>query len=119
MIKGPFYIFLFYFLGELLSKLIHGFIPGNVLGMVLLFLALHFRILNPENVRSTATIITKNMAIFFVPVAVGLMVYAGFFAKSLAIIILAIGGSTILTILTVGWIYQSFEKKSKSKTEIK
>lgn len=113
MIKGSFYILLFYFLGEMLSKLIHGFIPGSVLGMVLLFLALFFKILDPENVRSTATTITKNMAVFFVPAGVGLMVYAGLLSKSLLAITLAIAGSTVLTIVTVAIIQEQMEKRKK------
>lgn len=117
MIKGSFYILLFYFLGELVSKLIHGFIPGSVLGMILLFLALFFKLLKPENVKSTATTITKNMAVFFIPAAVGLMAYATLFAKSLLIISLAIGGSTILTILTVSFIQEGFEKRKKKGAE--
>lgn len=113
MIKGSFYILLFYFLGEMLSKLIHGFIPGSVLGMVLLFLALFFKILNPENVRSAATTITKNMAVFFVPAGVGLMVYARLLSKSLLAITLAIAGSTVLTIITVAIIQEQMEKRNK------
>ena len=115
MIKGSFYILLFYFLGELLSKLIHGFIPGSVLGMILLFLALFFKILHPENVRSVSLTITKNMALFFVPASVGLMVYAGVLSKSLLAITLAIAGSTILTITTVALVQERFEKKKKQR----
>lgn len=113
MIKGSFYILLFYFLGELLSKCMHGFIPGSVLGMVLLFLALYFKLLPSNNVKDVATSITKNMAVFFVPAAVGLMAYASVFTSSLAIIVLAIGGSTILTILTVSFVQQTFENRKK------
>ena len=111
MIKGSFYILLFYFLGEMLSLLIHGFIPGSVLGMVFLFLSLFFKVLNPENVKNTATVITKNMAVFFVPAAVGLMAYFDLLSNSLLAIALAIGISTILTMVTVAMVQEQFEKK--------
>lgn len=117
MIKGSFYILLFYFLGELISKAISGFIPGSVIGMILLFCALYFKLLNPENVKGVATSITKNMAVFFIPAAVGLMVYASLFAKSLLTILFAIGGSTILTIITVALLQERFEKKKNIKKE--
>ncbi|MCE5332578.1 MAG: CidA/LrgA family protein [Bacteroidales bacterium] len=113
MVKGSFYILLFYFLGELLSKLIHGFIPGSVLGMILLFLALFFKILDPEKVRSVATSITKNMAVFFVPAGVGLMVYAELVSNSLVAIVAAITVSTVLTIITVALIQEGLEKRRK------
>jgi len=110
MIKGSFYILFFYFLGEMLSLLIHGFIPGSVLGMILLFLCLFFKLIKPENVKDVATVITKNMAVFFVPVCVGLMVNAELFSKSLVIIMASIFVSTILTIITVSLIQENFEK---------
>ncbi len=111
MIKGSFFILLFYFIGEILSHLIHGFVPGSVLGMILLFLALFFKILKPEYVKDTATVITKNMAVFFVPAGVGLMVYAELFSKSLVTILTAIAISTILTIATVALIQENLEKR--------
>lgn len=111
MIKGSFFILLFYFLGELLGLLIHGFIPGSVIGMILLFLSLYFKILNPEKVKKTATVITKNMAIFFVPAAVGLMAYFEFVSQSLLAIVFAIGVSTVLTIVTVALVQEKMEKR--------
>jgi holin-like protein len=115
MIKGSFYILLFYFLGEMFSFLIHGFIPGSVIGMILLFLCLFFKILKPDNIKDVSTVITKNMAVFFVPAGVGLMVYVELFSKSMATIITAIAVSTVLTIITVGLIQESFEKSRTRK----
>ena len=115
MIKGSFYILLFYFLGEMLSLLIHGFIPGSVLGMILLFMSLFFKIIKPEYVRDVATVITKNMAVFFIPACVGLMVFAKLFSTSLVTIISAISVSTILTIITVALIQEYFEKRRLKK----
>lgn len=115
MIKGSFFILLFYFLGEMVSLLIHGFIPGSVIGMILLFLCLFFKIIKPDNVRDVATVITKNMAVFFVPAGVGLMVYVELFSKSLFTIITAIAISTVLTIITVALIQENFEKHRTKK----
>jgi len=118
MIKGSFYILFFYFLGEMLSLLIDGFIPGSVIGMILLFLSLFFKILNPENVRSTATVITKNMAVFFVPAAVGLMAYVEVVSRFFMAIIAAISISTVLTIVTVALVQENMEKRhSKGEPE--
>ena len=111
MIKGSFFILLFYFLGEMLSLLLHGFIPGSVLGMILLFVCLYLRIVKPDNVKGVATVITKNMAVFFVPAGVGLMAYAELLSKSLFTILAAIAVSTVLTIATVAIIQDNFEKR--------
>jgi holin-like protein len=113
MIKGLFYILFFYFLGELVSLFIHGFIPGSIIGMVLLFLSLYFKLLNPDKVRAAATTITKNMAVFFVPAAVGLMAYWGLVSRNLPAIVLAISGSTVLTMATVALIQDKLEKRRR------
>lgn len=113
MIKGSFYILFFYFVGELLSLLVKGFLPGSIIGMLLLFLCLYFKVLNPENVRSAATTITKNMAVFFVPAAVGLMAYWKLVADNLTAIVVAIVVSTLLTLGTVALVQEKLEKRRK------
>ncbi len=113
MIKGLFYILLFYFLGELLSMAIDSFIPGSVLGMLLLFVSLFFGIVKPESVKDTATVITKNMSVFFVPAAVGLMAYFELLSQSFVAIILAITVSTVLTIVAVALVQEYIEKQKR------
>ena len=115
MVKGLFHILLFYFLGEMLSLVLGGLLPGSVLGMVLLFMALYFKIVKPINVKDAATIITKNMAVFFIPAAVGIMVYVELFSKSLMIIASAIVVSTVLTLITVALVQENFEKRRNKK----
>jgi len=81
--------------------------------MILLFLSLFFKILKPEYVKNTATVITKNMSVFFVPAAVGLMAYGELLSHSLLAIVFAIAISTVLTIVTVAIIQERFEKNRK------
>lgn len=75
IIKQLFWIFLFALLGEIVSTAIAEIvaIPGSVIGMVLLFFALHFKWIKMEQVDEVGTWLTDNMAIFFVPAGVGLM----------------------------------------------
>jgi len=114
MVKGIFIILLFYFIGECVSYLIKGFIPGSIIGMMLLFLALYLKIVQPASVDSTANAITKNMAIFFIPSGAGLMTSFGLLSKFWASIIITCSISTILVIAVVGLIQQRMEK-GKSK----
>ncbi|MBZ6528293.1 CidA/LrgA family protein [Aerococcaceae bacterium DSM 111021] len=74
-LKQLFWILLFSFIGEVISLVISSFvaIPGSVIGMVILFLALHFNILPIEKVDDVGTWLTDNMAFLFVPAGVGLM----------------------------------------------
>ena len=71
------WILLFSFIGEFLSLISPVAIPGSVIGMVLLFIALHFKWLKLNQVEEVGNWLTDNMAIFFVPAGVGLMTNFG------------------------------------------
>lgn len=111
MLKEAFYILFFYFSGEFISYFIDGFIPGSVIGMILLFVALAFKKVNPNKVKKISTALTQNMGLFFVPAGVGLMNSIGVISDYWAVILTASVVSTILVIACVGLIQQSFEKR--------
>lgn len=114
IIKQLLWIFLFSLLGEILSSVISNIvaIPGSVIGMVLLFLALHFNVIKMEQVDEVGTWLTDNMAIFFVPAGVGLMTNFDVLAQSwlqLLIIMVVTCGAMMLF---VGKLVQRFKDKS-------
>lgn len=75
LIKELMWILLFSLIGEIFSLLIAPIvsIPASVIGMFLLFLALHCKLIKLEQVEGAGNWLTDNMAIFFVPVGVGLI----------------------------------------------
>ncbi|ASB49986.1 CidA/LrgA family protein [Alkalitalea saponilacus] len=109
---GIFIIFLFYAIGILISKLFGEIIPGSVIGMVLLFVALLSGVVKADKVKPVAGFITRHMALFFVPVGVGLMVTTHYFKGATLAIITASAISTILVMISVGLIQQFMEKKN-------
>ena len=67
-----FFIFLFYWIGEFLSYLMGGFVPGSVLGMLLLFLALQLKLVKVHPVDSPARGSDGPIwGLFFIPAGVG------------------------------------------------
>lgn len=76
MLIEAFYILFFYFTGEFISYFIDGFIPGSVIGMVLLFLALAFKVVKPNKVKKLSTLLTENMGLFFLPGGCGINEFA-------------------------------------------
>ena len=89
MLIEAFYILFFYFTGEFISYFIDGFIPGSVIGMVLLFLALAFKIVKPNKVKKLSTLLTENMGLFFLPAGVGLMNSLGIISQYWVVIVTA------------------------------
>lgn len=114
MLLQVFYILFFYFVGECISQCIHGFIPGSVIGMVLLFLALAFKVVKPCHVNKISKLLTDNMGLFFLPAGVGLMTSIGMISHYWAVILISCVVSTILVIASVALVQQNFEKR-KSK----
>ena len=110
MLIQTFYILFFYFIGELISYLIDGFIPGSVIGMMLLFLSLAFKLVDPKKVEKISTLLTDNMGLFFLPAGVGLMNAIGVISEYWTVILTASAVSTILVIVSVALVQQKFEK---------
>jgi holin-like protein len=81
-------------------------VPGNVLGIVLLYALLHFGILRLEHVQDAADFLLRHLVFFFIPVAVDLMNWGGVFLKYGLKLALAIAISTALTFLGTGFIAQ-------------
>lgn len=109
IIKQLSWIFLFSLIGEVLSILIASFIaiPGSVIGLVLLFLALQLNVLKVEQVDEVGTWLTNNMGIFFVPAGVGLMTNFGVLADTWWQLLIIMVVTTILMMIFVGKVVQS------------
>ncbi|WP_425458682.1 CidA/LrgA family protein [Clostridium celatum] len=59
-----------YFAGEIISKLFNLPIPGNIVGMILLFLLLISNIVKLEKVENLSNFFLDHLAFFFIPATV-------------------------------------------------
>jgi holin-like protein len=108
---GVFIILLMLLLGNGLSSAINGIIPGSVIGMVLLFLALLSKIIKPEMIRKPAGYLINHMSLFFIPAGVGLMTAWDLIASHWVSIIVSSVVSTVVVLAVVGLVQQKMEKK--------
>ncbi|MHA6602906.1 CidA/LrgA family protein [Aerococcus urinae] len=115
LIKQLFWILLFSLLGDLLSFLLASVvaIPGSVLGMVLLFLALHYNVVQVEQVEKVGTWLTDNMAIFFVPAGVGLMTNFSILKSTWWQLLVVVLVTVAVLLLVVGRLVQFIKSKRK------
>lgn len=121
IIKQLSWIFLFSLIGEVLSILIASFIaiPGSVIGLVLLFLALQLNVLKVEQVDEVGTWLTSNMGIFFVPAGVGVMANFGVLADTWWQLLIIMIVTTILMMVFVGKVVQSVKGLVTKNTVVK
>ena len=120
IIMQLFWIILFSLLGEIVSVALISFvaIPGSVIGMILLFLALHYNLLKLSQVDEVGSWLTDNMAILFVPAGVGLMTNFDVLAESWLQLIVIMFVTTIIMMIFVGKVVQTIMKKDqKSKRD--
>lgn len=64
-------ILAFSFAGEILNRLIPLPVPASIYGLVLMFLALEFKIIKVEHIKEVSKFLLGIMSIFFVPSSVG------------------------------------------------
>lgn len=106
-------IFGFSFIGNVISTLFHLPIPGSIIGMVLLFLALQFKLLEFRHVDEAGSFLINNMTILFLPAGVGIMAKWNLISHFWAQILLIVIGALIINILILGklveWIKVKFE----------
>ena len=114
---GIFLIWLFYLLGCFVAALIGNFVPGSVIGMILLFCALSLKWVRPGHVKKVSMFLLDNMMLFFIPVGVGLITSYTLLSRYMLAIIVASLVSTVLVIAVVGLVEQKLESKKRSKKE--
>ncbi len=82
-------------------------IPGNVMGMLLLFLLLWTKVIRLNWIEQASSMLIKHLSFFFIPISVGLMTLGTVFMKSGIAIILVLMISTIFGIIISGSLSQA------------
>ena len=113
MLSGIFIVLFFFALGELVGWFVGGFIPGSVIGMILLFTALCLKIVKPDRIKPVAKFLCDNMALFFVPAGVGIVNALDILSRYWQAVLVACAVSTVIVIVVVASIQQWFEKCRK------
>ena len=103
------------YLGVVLTEIFHLPIPGNVLGMVLLFIILYFKILKFDLIKDSGNFLLTNMVVFFIPSTVGIIKDYHQIQNDIFKILLIIFLSTVITMIVTGRVVQFIIKKGEKK----
>ena len=99
---GLVWIFLFAVGGELVAKAVGSPVPGSVLGLVAIVVALRAGVVRRERIEWAARALTSRMGLFFVPAAVlATADPAPFRANAIAIVVASLS-SLVLVMVLVG-----------------
>ncbi|MCK0123823.1 CidA/LrgA family protein [Gelidibacter sp. F2691] len=110
MLKAFLWIFLFLGIGELIRYALDVPIPGNILGMILIFSALKLKLIQLKDVKPASDQLLKYMILFFVPYGVGLMSYFDFISAYWMILSVIAAVTTLLTLYITAFVQQKLEK---------
>ena len=108
-------IMVFAFVGELLHHFIPLPIPASIYGILLLFLALEFKILKVKDIKETSSFLIAIMPIMFLPPAVGIVESWGLIKCSWLPYVLVIVVSTVVVMAVSGLVTQMIVRKGGRK----
>ncbi|TPE67218.1 CidA/LrgA family protein [Halalkalibacterium halodurans] len=96
----------FYLVGSWIQKSFELIVPGSIIGMVLLLIALAIKAISPKWIEQGSMQLLLLMPMLFLPVTVGIMEYWHMFHGSGFWLLIIAFVSTILVFIISGWITQ-------------
>jgi holin-like protein len=106
VIKQIFIILLFYIVGEFIARgvkwLIPAFhMPGMMIGMVLLLMALIFKLVQVKSICEVSSFLTSNMGFFFIPATVSILRHFDVISENILMILFIIAISSIASFFAI------------------
>ncbi|MED2977695.1 CidA/LrgA family holin-like protein [Bacillus swezeyi] len=110
-------LFIFARLMNLLVEVLHIKIPGSIIGIIVIFALLHFKVIKLEWIEIGALWLLAELLLFFVPSAVGIMNYGELLREFGTSIILVVLLSTFVVMVSTGMLTQMIaNRKERKKT---
>lgn len=94
------------FAGQVINSLVPLPVPGNVYGMVIMFLLLWTGVLKLRHVEQAADILLMVLPVMFLPSSVGIMDQLDVLWHNLAAVLIVCVAGTLLSILVTGRVTQ-------------
>src|SRR5690554_7001689 len=95
-------LYLFNLLGEVISSLLKLPLPGSIVGLLLLFLCLHYKIIPEKYIKEGVGFLLALLPLFFIPATVGIIQYPEFLSGKGIILIVVVMISTFITMIVAG-----------------
>ena len=108
-------IMLITFIGTEVQKLLHIPLAGSIVGLMLFFLLLQFKIVPESWINVGADFLLKTMVFFFIPSVVGIMDVASNITMNYIFFFIVIIIGTCLVALSSGYIAEKMLEKSNTR----
>ena len=114
MVSGFAWLLVFQLAGEVLARGLQWPVPGPVIGMLLLLLVLIWRGGPGEDLRNASQGLLGNLSLLFVPAGVGIMVHGHRIADEWLALVVALVGSTVLTLAVTALVMRACHKPTQA-----
>ena len=103
-------------IGTFISNYFGLVLPGNLTGLLLLFLALVLKVVKLEQVESTASLLLDNMMVLFIPLNVGLVTILPRIEQEWLAVIVSLLASTVLVMVVTA---KAVEWSERGRKDVK
>lgn len=117
IVKQLVWILLFLYLGYVIKCITNIPIPPNVIGMILLILALLTGLLKLKKIEDTVNFLIKYLAVFYIVPSVGLMMYLNLLREQFIVIVIPILMSLITGFFVAGKTTEYLIRKKVAKND--
>jgi len=112
-------LFAIYQVGNYIQQLLHIPIPGSIIGMLLLFILLQLKVVKVKWIANGANFLLSYLTLLFIPATVGIIQYVGFFSGMGILSIVVVIISTIIVMLSSGYLAQKVAIHQEQKVGAK
>lgn len=102
-----------FLVGNGIAQYFNLFIPGSVIGMLLLFALLMTGVIKASWIEEGARTIINHLALFFIPATVGVINYFDLFAGKGFLLVIIVLLSTVMVIVTSGHVSQALMRRKE------
>lgn len=102
-------------LGYLMAERLSLPVPGSVLGMLLLLVLLSSGLMPLKTIEKGASLLVRHIALFLIPIAVGLMGFGELLIQNGIAILLALAVSIAVGISVTGLVSQHLARKGEDR----
>lgn len=107
--------------GEVISRVLHLPIPGNVIGMFIMLILLGTGVVKVEKVIQVSNFFLDNIALFFIPSVAAIIIYYEQIKGQVFQVLLSLILSTVIVFLVTGYTVEGLlrlkKKHDKKKAE--
>lgn len=110
-------ILFIYLFGNVLVAWLQMPVPGSIIGMVLLFIALLTGLIKLDWIEDIAQLHIKHLTLLFIPFTVGVFHYIGIFQIEGLKLVLTLAISSLAVLLVTAYIAEAYDSRRKRGNE--